>query len=663
MADDAIALGLPCFPCGQDKRPVVATGFKAATRDAAAIAAMFAAPAAALIGVPTGRASGFLVIDIDVRDGATGRAWLDTNRHRLPATRTHQTRSGGFHLLFALPSGDLEIRNSASRIAPGVDVRGEGGYIIAPPSAGYSVADDAPIVPMPDWLIAACIARPEPPQPAPRAPVRHDANGGTPYGLAALDDECAAILAAPFGQQETTLNAAALKIGALVAGGELVGAYARGALLSAARGMRNESAREPWTIPEIEAKVARGMQDGERKPRSAPPMQPRPSHTAFGLGGQVAQPVAPAAPEKPQAAVAPATFPTLSIADVMNLPPPVWRVKDLLVEGGLAFIYGASGTFKSFVAIDVALSVAYGIEWHGNPTSRTGVLYVAAEGARGMGKRIAAWQAHHGKTGEPAPLRMLVVPVSMMDPEQVKVLIATTKAAAETEGMPIGMIILDTVARLMTGGDESDTKDAGIFVHHCATLQSELGCDVIGVHHMGKDKDKEERGSTAFRGGADTMIRVDRDGHNLTLKVNKQKDDDEGEPIPLSTTAIDLPGAFDLPSAGSLVITAGHSEERSRGVKQQHVDALFDAIERAWIEKNPLSASAQVKGERHITVWAKDNLRWSFEFTTSLVASWISSGYLVTDMADRNTKRKGLKVLRRLKWLAEVGAEVTEVHD
>lgn len=149
--------GLPVFPCSTDKNPVTRTGFKAASTDPAAVVRMFRHPAAALIGVPTGEASGVDVLDLDPAHGAD--AWHAANAHRLPLTRAHRSRSSGLHLLFIHAPG---VRNSQSRIALGVDVRGAGGYIIAPPSPGYLVRTVAPVAEWPSWLLVPGLVLPPP---------------------------------------------------------------------------------------------------------------------------------------------------------------------------------------------------------------------------------------------------------------------------------------------------------------------------------------------------------------------------------------------------------------------------------------------------------------------------------------------------------------------
>lgn len=131
--------GLPVFPCNGDKIPVVAGAFKSATRDPERISEMFSRPSAALIAIPTGRATGRIVIDIDPQHG--GDVWFNEHKDAIPPTLTHGTPRGGQHLVFRDPP-DVEIRNSQGRIAPGVDVRGTGGYAVVPPSEGYTTQHD-----------------------------------------------------------------------------------------------------------------------------------------------------------------------------------------------------------------------------------------------------------------------------------------------------------------------------------------------------------------------------------------------------------------------------------------------------------------------------------------------------------------------------------------
>lgn len=143
--------GVPVFPCLESKIPATPRGFKDWVSDPAKARHLFLyTRGAALIGMPTGVPSGISAIDIDPQ----GKAWFVAKQRRLPETRVHQTRRGGYHLLFRHPPG---LRNSASKISFGVDVRGEGGYIIIPPSPGYAVINEGDLAYFPKWVLRGLI--------------------------------------------------------------------------------------------------------------------------------------------------------------------------------------------------------------------------------------------------------------------------------------------------------------------------------------------------------------------------------------------------------------------------------------------------------------------------------------------------------------------------
>jgi hypothetical protein len=145
LADD----GWKVFPCDNQKAPVCKSGFKAASDDPIEIVRLFSVPNAGLIGRPTGAESGLVVVDIDIKGGKDGRQW--PRYGDLPATRRVQTQSGGYHIYFKHPGGRL--LNSAGTLFPGVDIRGDGGYVITPPSQGYHVVVDVEPAAMPQWLV------------------------------------------------------------------------------------------------------------------------------------------------------------------------------------------------------------------------------------------------------------------------------------------------------------------------------------------------------------------------------------------------------------------------------------------------------------------------------------------------------------------------------
>ncbi len=155
---------MPVFPCfARDERiggklhkaksPRTPSGFKDASRNIEQIAQWWEKWPDALVGVPTGAVSNLLVIDVD----PDGEGWYSENSPRLACGRVHKTRRG-HHLLYRMPNG--EIRNSTGALAKGIDVRGEGGYIVWWPAHGLeSVGDLEDLKEPPKWLVHDLLPR------------------------------------------------------------------------------------------------------------------------------------------------------------------------------------------------------------------------------------------------------------------------------------------------------------------------------------------------------------------------------------------------------------------------------------------------------------------------------------------------------------------------
>jgi hypothetical protein len=265
------------FPCEwqgeRRKSPLTEHGFHDATTLTDTIVAWWSRTPDALIGVPTGAPIGYVVLDIDRKDGGPdGFATLaKLDSPILPLTPTVHTPSGGTHLYFERPPGGL-CNTSGERghgIGPGIDWRGDGGYIIVPsPGSGYRWDRRLHFgryqpVPVPATLL------PQAPPEFKDHPAAPRSNGLSPYAEAALDDACRAILSAPQGEQENTLNAECFSIGTLAGAGGIPAEFAKRCLIWAARQIPNYDPHRPWRPGELEFKVARAFADGERHPREA----------------------------------------------------------------------------------------------------------------------------------------------------------------------------------------------------------------------------------------------------------------------------------------------------------------------------------------------------------------------------------------------------------
>jgi len=144
--------GVPVFPAKGDKSPNTLHGHKDATTDPDKVTALFRRPGSELVAVPTGARSGFFVLDIDRLSAIAELPGV------LPRTLTARTRRGGLHLYFRHAHG---VRNSAGEVAEDVDVRGEGGFVVSPPSPGYTWVDRSSIAEAPEWLLELICKEPE----------------------------------------------------------------------------------------------------------------------------------------------------------------------------------------------------------------------------------------------------------------------------------------------------------------------------------------------------------------------------------------------------------------------------------------------------------------------------------------------------------------------
>ena len=201
-----LCVKLPVFPCLESKKPASKHGFKDASKDPARVAELWRDFPGPLIGVPTGDVSGFDALDIDPRHG--GNVWLAEAIDALPITRIHHTRSGGQHLLFKHAKG---VRNTAGKIGPGVDTRGDGGYIVWWPAEGCAVDNQKTIDTWPRWLLRILIPTPRPPPSIPASQVEANTR-------AALMIERAynRVKQAAPGQRHYELRAAAATLGGLI---------------------------------------------------------------------------------------------------------------------------------------------------------------------------------------------------------------------------------------------------------------------------------------------------------------------------------------------------------------------------------------------------------------------------------------------------------------
>lgn len=208
-----------------------------------------------------------------------------------------------------------------------------------------------------------------------------------------------------------------------------------------------------------------------------------------------------------------------SLSAFLKRPPPKWIIKGVLPQAALAVVFGASGSGKTFFALDMAVSVATGRAWRGVPVVAGGVAYVVAEGAGGFVDRAHAYCRQHDLEPSELPLHILADSPNLMQNVDVTDLILSLRACG-----PLSVIYMDTYARVMGNGNENEAQDVNRVVRNCALIHKATGAIVVLIHHSGKDAANGARGSSALRAAADAEIEVKKLADFRTATITKMKD-------------------------------------------------------------------------------------------------------------------------------------------
>jgi hypothetical protein len=211
--------------------------------------------------------------------------------------------------------------------------------------------------------------------------------------------------------------------------------------------------------------------------------------------------------------------------------PVEWLIHGILPRKAFTALYGPPGSFKSFIALDMAEAIATGRPWMGNEVEKQGaVLYICGEGFGGMGARIKACQIHHS-TPKGAPIYVIRHQLNLRSSaEDFNALMMAVVQLVETTGIEFQLLIIDTLARAFGGGNENDSDAMGSFITSMGKIQEFLACALMVLHHSGKDLAKGLRGHSSLLGAVDTQLEILRfeDQAKGIISLTKQKDGQDG---------------------------------------------------------------------------------------------------------------------------------------
>ena len=261
-----------------------------------------------------------------------------------------------------------------------------------------------------------------------------------------------------------------------------------------------------------------------------------------------------------------ATFRLVPASD-MELREPEYLVDGLIETNTLTVLFGEPGAGKSFLAIDIAASVATGTDFHGRRVKSGAAVYIAGEGHSGLRRRTRAWEIQQNATVEGAPLFFSETAAQLLDPAHFQTVVEEISRVTRTQGGPT-LIIVDTLARNFGAGDENATSDMNRFVAAMDDFRTQFpGCTVIVVHHTGQTERSRARGSNALKAASDAEFRISLKGKVVLMTCLRRKDGPIAEALAFSLKEIEVDAHEDEAPFTSAALEATGSEEKMTSTK------------------------------------------------------------------------------------------------
>jgi hypothetical protein len=222
-------------------------------------------------------------------------------------------------------------------------------------------------------------------------------------------------------------------------------------------------------------------------------------------------------------AAPPSRYRVLSAEEFLARPPMGWIIKGVLPRAEFALLFGASGSGKTFIAIDLAGAIARGTEWRGRRVKRGRVVYIAAEGEGGFRNRLKAYGIHHRLDMRKLPIGTIPAAPNFLQKTDV---IEVSNAILAYGGADV--VFVDTLAQVTPGANENSGEDMGLALANCKSIHKATGALVVLVHHSGKDASKGARGWSGLKNNADAEIEIVRSPLGRLIHLSKQKDGVDG---------------------------------------------------------------------------------------------------------------------------------------
>jgi hypothetical protein len=271
----------------------------------------------------------------------------------------------------------------------------------------------------------------------------------------------------------------------------------------------------------------------------------------------------------------------VAFADVEKQPRKRWLVQNFLGAGEMSAIYGMPGTAKSALAGDLGAHVAAGIPWFGRQVSQGAVLYIAAERAAVVKRRMAAWRLHHGINHIPLGIvaKSIDLRTGRRDADSV---VECCEELQQRFGHDARLVVIDTVSRVLAGGDENAPRDMGQLVANLAHVQEGTRAHVLVLHHVPQGQ-LRLRGHGSLLGSMDTTVSLEKSSSGLvTATIDKNNDGPQGQTIAFRLEGVEL---YRDPEAGETttapVVMPTEFVPQQPGRKKKPLSAKYELARRA----------------------------------------------------------------------------------
>lgn len=367
------------------------------------------------------------------------------------------------------------------------------------------------------------------------------------------------------------------------------------------------------------------------------------SGRAESLFGDIPMPAAaPAAPAKPKGLMK-----FLTLEEIEDMPDPRFLIDRILPDKGVGVIFGDSRAKKSFLALDMALSIAHGLpDWHGDKISSDEgdkVLYLAGEGAGGFKTRIRAWNKHRGMDRTTPNFRLFPSCPDFQSAEHIGLLMSSI----EEHMNGVKVLIIDTMARALPGIEENSAGDMGKFFVVLDGLSRKYNCVVLFLHHSSKAGDI--RGSSAIRGAVDFAHRLSSEPGNEVVNwfCDKMKDGgSDGWEDEYVMHELIVGANADDKLLTSLAATRRPPEERgTRSIPADTIDRVSAYVDQRWILDDPVPTKG--RGKKNPPAIIAEALFMPEELVSATLGALMACGAVKDDISISG--KKGLKVIQELR--------------